>query len=130
MMSAVRTPERRAFAAWPHDRQLRIDTNDVLDRGVFEIEDGRVLAQIGDLDHGTRAAVVDQERLVALAPEVGRRALDAEDLGGDVRHLFRREARRLRLEDGHEIDPTASRTGRSRAAPGSHCRRRPRSTAP
>ena len=43
--------------------------------------------------------VLDQERRVALAPEVGHVAFDAEHFVGDVGNFFGSEPRRLCLQD-------------------------------
>ena len=77
------------------DRQLGVDALDVLERLCLEVEDGGVLAGVRDLED----PVADHEGLVALAPEVARLALEAEELGGDRGDLLHGEARRIRLED-------------------------------
>ena len=102
VVHAVGAGVRGARTKWRRDRQVGIDAGDVLDRGVLEVEHGGVLTEIGDLDDGAGAAVLDQERLVALATEVARLPLHAEDLGRNACDFFRRKARRLCLEDGRQ----------------------------
>jgi hypothetical protein len=84
-----------AGASQARDRQLGVDALDVLERLGLEVEDGRILAGVGDLEH----AVADQEGLVALAAEVAGLAFEAEQVRSDRRHLLRGEAGRRRLED-------------------------------
>src|SRR5262249_58464544 len=74
--------------------------------------------EVGDLEDAAGAAVVDQERLVTLAAEVGCGALEAEQRRGDHRHLVGREARRRRLEHAfrrHRREPTGERYAAARS---------------
>ena len=75
---------------------------------MLEVEHRRVLAEVRDLEHGPVAAVVDQERRVALAAEIDCGAADPEELVRNVRDFVGSEARRLGLEDGH---PDLHRSG-------------------
>ena len=92
--------EHRARGERPGHRQVRIDRRDVRDRGLLEVERAHVLAAVRDLEDRSRAAVVEQECLVALAAEVGSAPGHAEHLGGDPGRFVRREPGRTRLEDG------------------------------
>src|SRR5439155_6975270 len=81
------------------DRQLEIDASDVAERHLLEVEDGRLLAQVRDLEDAAALAVLDQERLVALAAESDRVAMQVEELRRDRRRLLGGEARRRGRED-------------------------------
>jgi DNA-binding transcriptional ArsR family regulator len=107
--SDVMTVVRRTPGQRPSNRQLRVDAEHMRDRGVLEIENRSVLAEIRDLEDRAALAVVDQEGRVSLAAEVGRRAADAEELVRYARDLVSGEARRLRLEDGHSSEIEAFR---------------------
>src|ERR671934_2428232 len=75
----------RAGGSRPRDRQLRIDVRQVHDRLRLQIENVRILTEVRDLDHAAASgAVVDQERLIALAPEVAGGPLDTEEPGSNV----------------------------------------------
>src|SRR3954447_2560790 len=89
------------------NRKGRTHTLDVQDRLPLELEHGRVLAAVGDLQDAARGAVVDQECLVALAAERHRGPRQPEQPGGDLLCVRRREPGRLRLEHahGHAGDP-------------------------
>ena len=85
---AVGAVDRRVVPAsecrvWCRHRQRRIDAADVQDRLRFEVEHRGVLAEIRDLEHASRAAVVDRERLVAFAAEGRRTTVETEQLHGD-----------------------------------------------
>ena len=92
--------ERRPWRERPGDRQVRVDRRDVRDRGLLQVDDGRVLVAVRDLEDCAAAAVVQEERLVALAAECGRGAVDAEYVRCDPRSLLGGEPRRSRVEDG------------------------------
>jgi hypothetical protein len=82
------------------DRELGIDASDVQDRLRLEVEDGRILAAVRDLQDASPAAfVVDQKRLVPLAPQRDGRAGQSEEVAGDLRRIVRGEPRRRCLED-------------------------------
>src|SRR5213083_2739847 len=81
------------------DRQLEIDASDVGERLLLEVDDGRVLAQVRDLEDAAAVAVLDQERLIALTAEVYCLAPQVEELRRDRRRLLRGEARRRGRED-------------------------------
>src|SRR6185437_9469392 len=66
--------------------------------------------------------VLQQERLVTLAAQRRGRAVDAEQVGCDLRSLFRREPRRRRIEDGTH-GRTIVRGGAGSTAPS--CRHHP-----
>ena len=71
----------------------------------LEVEHLGVLAEVRDLDHAAPArAVVDQERLVPLATEVGRNAVHTEESRCERRDLVRGKARRRRFENVHPSD--------------------------
>ena len=100
--------------AGARDRQLGVDPRDVQDRLGLEVERRRLLAEVGDLQHAGARLSLHEEGLVALAAEISRRALEAEQLGGDPGDVVGAEAGRRRLEDGGhrsilsapaEIDP-------------------------
>ena len=92
----------------PCDRQFRVRLPDVCNRFCFEVEDGRILGGVRNLDHPGASPIFDEECLVAFAPEVGRSACNSEEIGGDLRDLVWREVRRRRLEN----------VGRLQGAPG------------
>ncbi len=92
--------ERRPRGEGPRHRQAGIERSDVRDRGLFEVERALVLAAVRDLEHGARAAVVQEKGLVALASEIGGAPVQAEHIRGDPRRLVRREAGRGRFQDG------------------------------
>src|SRR5919197_2499974 len=73
----------RARAAQARDRQLRIDARDVQQRLRLQVEDGRILACVRDLEDAAVAAVLDEEGLVALTPQVARFTAQPEKLGRD-----------------------------------------------
>ena len=66
----------------PGDRQVGIERDDVQrSPRVSRSSTAASSPQIRDLDHAARAAVVDHERLVALAAQIARLAADAVQLG-------------------------------------------------
>ena len=67
----------------PGDREVRIDRRHVCDRCLLQVEHRLVLAAVRDLEHTAGAPVVEQKRLVTLAAELRRSAVDAEELGCD-----------------------------------------------
>jgi hypothetical protein len=77
----------------------------VQQRRCLQVEHRRRLAQVGDLDHGTGFAVVDQERLISLAAQIDGGAGQAEQPLGDAGHLGRFKPRRRLLE--HVYRPAA-----------------------
>src|SRR5438034_10483682 len=93
---------------WHGHRQLGVDPRDVQDRLALEVEDGRVLAAVRDLENAAAiVAVIDQECLITLAAERRGAASHAEEAARELRRLVGREAGRLRLEHahGHGADP-------------------------
>jgi hypothetical protein len=77
----------------------------VRDRRLLQLERRRILAAVRDLEHPAGAAVVEQERLVALAAEVGRAPMNAEHLRRDPCRLVGCETRWRGLEDGSHRCP-------------------------
>jgi hypothetical protein len=69
------------------------------DRSLLEVERGRVFAAVRDLEDGAGATVLEQERLVALAAEIGGVCVHAEQLRGYFGGFVARKARRCRVED-------------------------------
>jgi hypothetical protein len=83
-------------------RQLGIDAGDVRDRFRLQVEDGGILAEVGDLDYSDAPGpVVDQERLIAFTAEARGGSLDAEEPSGNLRDFVCRETRRWCLEHVH-----------------------------
>ena len=74
------------------DRQLGVDALDVLERRGLQVENGRILARVGDLQD----PLTDHERLVALATEIAGLPLEieiAETHSGILGQRLRRECR-------------------------------------
>ena len=86
--------ERRTWREEPGHRQVRIESRDVDDRGLLQLEHGLVLAAIRDLEDSA-----EEERLVALTAEHGCASADAEQLRRDPRGVLGREPGRCGLED-------------------------------
>ena len=110
--------ERSARCELPGDRQVRVDRHRVRDRRLLEVEGFRVFAAVRDLEDATRAAVVQQERLVSLAAEECGIAFDREQRCGDLRSFVGREAWRRRIEDGTHESMVFAASRIRRAYPG------------
>src|SRR5439155_6653157 len=79
--------ERGTWREEPGHRQVRIESRDVDDRGLLQVEHGLVLAAIRDLED----SAFQEERLVALTAEHGCASADAEQLRRDPRGVLGRE---------------------------------------
>ena len=99
------------------DGQVGICRRDMQQGGHLDIERVGILTQVRDLEHPVAVRTLDHERLIALAAEVTRRALDPEQLTRDRRHLLGRKRRRRGFQNseiglrgvGHQREPIVGR---------------------
>jgi hypothetical protein len=91
---------RRADDTGQCNRQLGIEARDMQDRLGLEVERRRILPEVGELDDTGVRRALDEKCLIALAAEVRRGSLEAEEIRCDPYDVVVAEARRAGFEDG------------------------------